>query len=97
MHITAVIKNRNGEHIIVKATAGCDIAFPMSITDRLKYAVATNKLLIDFMRKIKPYANKDHTILEVQTDNFLVLDKFSKDYETHYVPDIPDGGDSDAL
>ena len=91
MHITAVIKNRSGERITVKATAGCDIVFPMSIADRLKYAMATNKLLADFMVKIKPYANKDHAIEEIQTDNFIVMDRLSKEYHVHYIPEIEEG------
>jgi hypothetical protein len=91
VHITAVIKNRKGERITVKATAGCDIVFPMSMADRLKYAMATNKLLAEFMVKIKPYANKEHSIEEIQTDNFIVMDRLSKDYQVHYIPDIEEG------
>ncbi|MEM2057473.1 MAG: hypothetical protein QXQ64_02370 [Candidatus Bathyarchaeia archaeon] len=94
MYVTAVIKNRKGELITVKATAGCDVIFPMSIADRLKYALATNKLLAEFMAKIKPYANKDHAIVEVQTDNFIVMDRLSKEYQVHYIPEIEDGGET---
>lgn len=94
MYITAVIKNRDGKLITVKATTGCDIVFPMSVTDRLKYSFATNKLLAEFAAKIRPYANKNHAIVEVQTDNFIVMDRLSKEYNVRYIPEIEDGGET---
>ncbi len=94
MYIAAVIKDRADERVTVKATADCEILTPMSVTDRIQYALATNKLLAEYMAKIKPYADKDHAIVEIRTDNFMVFNRFAKDYEVFYVPD---GGDGDAL
>lgn len=94
MYIAAVIKNRAEERVTVKATADCEIITPLSIADRLKYAFSTNKLLAEYMAKLKPYADKDHAIVEIRTDNFMVFNRFAKDYEVFYVPD---GGDGDAL
>lgn len=87
MYISAVIKNRADEKITVKASVSCDIVLPLSIIDRINYALATNRLLAAYALKIRPYANKDHAIVEIRTDNFMVLDKLSKEYEAHYVPE----------
>ncbi|MBC7113225.1 MAG: hypothetical protein H5T34_04295 [Candidatus Methanomethyliales bacterium] len=87
MHITAIIKNRQGEKIAVKATANCDIIFPTDIASKMKYALYTNKLLADYMVKIKKYANKDHAIEQILTDNPILLNEFSKHYEAHFIPE----------
>lgn len=93
MYIEAIIKNRQGERFAVKATAGCEILVPLSMVDRINYAVATNRLLADYASKIRRYANKDHAIVEIHTDNFMVLDRLSKSYNAHYVPEVGvDGG-----
>lgn len=95
MYIAAVIKNRAEERVTVKATADCEILTPLSVVDRLKYALATNKLLAEYMSKIRPYANADHAIVEIRTDNFTVFNKFARDYDTYYIPEL--GGDGNAL
>lgn len=97
MYIAAVIKNRAGGRVTVKATAPCEILMPMSLADRIQYALATNKLLAEYMAKLKPYANKDHAIVEVRTDNFMVYNKFAKNYDTLFVAEDVTEGDSDAL
>ncbi len=96
MYISAVIKNRAGELITVRATAGGDAIAPLDAAARMKYALATNKLLASYMAKIRPYANKDHAILEVRTDNFMLIDRLSKGFEVHYVPMIPEEGEGDG-
>ena len=91
MYIAAVIRNRAGELINVRATAKCDIIFPLDMASKAVYALATNKLLASYLWQIKPYANKDHAIVRITTDNFMLMDRFSKNFETHYVPEGPEG------
>lgn len=39
------------------------------------------------MAKIREYANKDHAIEQILTDNPILLNEFSKRYETHFIPE----------
>lgn len=92
MYARAIIKNRSGEKFTVEARVRCDIVAPTNIMDtgtRLKYAFHTNKLLLAFYKKLKPYANKDHAIENIQTDNLYLLNKFTDEgYTAEFYPDL---------
>lgn len=92
MYARAVIKKRNGEKFTVEARAKCDIVGPTNIMDlgaRVKYAFHTNRLLLDLYNKLKPYANQDHAIDSIQTDNLYLLNKFTDEgYRAEYLPDF---------
>lgn len=92
MYARAIIKNRSGEKFTVEARVNCDVIAPTNIMDtgaRLKYAFHTNKLLLAFYKKLRPYANKDHAIENIQTDNLYLLNKFAEEgHSAEFMPDL---------
>lgn len=87
MYIKAIIKNKQDETFTVEAKNGCSIVIPRGIFEQAKYAHATNILLAQFYQKIKPYANENYAIIEIQTDNALLAQKLSdKGHKVNYLP-----------
>lgn len=87
MYIKAIIKNKHGETFTVEAKNGCKIVVPRGIIEQAKYAYATNFLLAQFYRKMKPYANENYAIIEIQTDNALLAQKMADEgHKVNYLP-----------
>ncbi|MBC7120965.1 MAG: hypothetical protein H5T33_05255 [Candidatus Methanosuratus sp.] len=90
MYITAVIKDRQGNRQEITARIDAEILVPIGMANKIKYAIDTNRLLAEFYMKMRKFADKDHAIEEILTDNLIVFDKFgNKDYEVHYRPEVP--------
>jgi len=79
MYIKAIVKDRTGKTFEVVAKNGCTIILPHGLFEQARFAYATNLLLAQFYQKIKPYANQDHAIEEITTDNTLVAEKLAKE------------------
>lgn len=87
MYIKAIIKNKDGKIFEVKADNNCKIVIPKGVFEQAKYAYATNFLLWQFYRKLKPYANENYAIVEIVTDNALVAEKMHKEgLKVSYLP-----------
>jgi|GEM_PF-4591595 hypothetical protein len=87
MYIKAVVKDRTGKTFEVVAKNGCTIILPRGLFEQARFAYATNLLLGQFYQKIKPYANQNHAIVEITTDNALLTEKFAKEgYKTSFMP-----------
>jgi hypothetical protein len=97
VYARAIIKKRSGEHFAVEAKVKCDIVGPTNILDtgaRLKHAFHSNRLLWEFYRKVKPYANQDHALVRIETDNLWLLNKLADEgYTAEFLPDFQDEGD----
>jgi len=78
MYVKAIIKDKDGNQFDVTATSKCDILAPVTKLEQLKYAAKTNALLAKFAWKLRKYANKDHAIVEIQTDNPILAQQFEK-------------------
>lgn len=92
MFIKAIIKDREGKKVEVLSRVPCDSVGPtysLNFGERMKGAMASNALLLDFTRKAFKYANEDHAIEILYSDNFDILKKFgSEGIHTEYQPDI---------
>lgn len=87
MYIKAIIKDKQGKTFTVEAKNGCRIVIPRGVFEQAKYAYATNLILAQFYQKIKPYANENHAIVEIQTDNALLAQRLSNEgYRVNYLP-----------
>lgn len=92
MYARAIIKNRNGEQFPVEARVKCDVVGPTNILDtgaRLKHAFHSNRLLWEFYRKLSPYANENHAIVKIETDNLWLLNKLTDEgYTAEFLPEF---------
>jgi len=76
MYINAIIKDKvNNREFTVKVKRECDIIVPNGKIEQMRYFLSTTSLLFDFYRKMKPYANQNHAIVEIKTDNPIIAEK----------------------
>lgn len=66
MYVKAIIKNREGQ------TFSVDVEDNPKGTSKKDAIVSTIKLSRKFQKAIKKYANKDHALVEIRTDNPLL-------------------------
>ena len=89
MYVKAIIKDKDGNQFDVTATCKCNILAPISISEHMAYGMATAVLLKRFMGKIRKYANKNHAIAEIQTDNPILAQQFEKQgYKVKLEPNL---------
>lgn len=79
MYIKAVIKNKRGNLFEVHVKNECNIISPNGIIEQARYSVASAQLLANFYRKMRKYANENHAIEKIYTDNALIADKLQKE------------------
>lgn len=79
MYIKAIIKNRQDEIIPVTVRNEASNQLPKGFFQQIKYAVATNDLLLKFYRAFHKYANDNYILIEIHTDNALLADKLLKE------------------
>ncbi len=80
MFIEIKIKNlQSGEIIPVKIENGCSTFLPNeSMLSKIDFVKGTTDLLLKFGKAIRKYANKDHEILEIKTDNGFIAEQLMK-------------------
>lgn len=92
MYVKATIKDRQNNIYEVEAENGFDCLHPLSYSEQLKHALATNSLLLSFSNRLRKYANKDHSIIKIETDNLTLFKKFSeKGHPVKYMPRVIEG------
>ena len=78
MFIKALIADEQGNQRIIKVEDKCDVIVPNGFIEQMRFAIATTKLLSKFYNECKAYANPEHSIVSIETDNALIAKELQK-------------------
>jgi len=90
MYIKALIKDKSGNVFEVHVKEGTGTPDPpQGFKEQMKFAVETAKLLGKFWKEARKYANQNHMIVQVNTDNPIIAKQLVKEgFNVVFEPDF---------